>query len=139
MPLMKVGEITRCFRCSPSISPTVTSEQRLPDSLLLLLLVLPRAISPLSVLLSLVLKHAQLLPQFRAVLALLLMPAGLWPEISNLVLIVLLISVHLSPLGELALTMACKIPHPCGLGWHHAKWNKSETDKHCAISLTHGA
>ena len=99
----------------------------------------PRAISPLSVLLSLVLKHAQLLPQFRAVLALLLMPAGLWPEISNLVLIVLLISVHLSPLGELALTMACKIPHPCGLGWHHAKWNKSETDKHCAISLTHGA
>ena len=59
---MKVGEITRCFRCSPSISPTVTSEQRLPGGLLLRLLVLPRAISPLSVLLSLVLKHAQLLP-----------------------------------------------------------------------------
>ena len=136
---MKEGEITRCFRCSPSISPTVASEQRLPGSLLLLLLVLPRVISPLSVLLSLVLKHAQLLPS-----------SGLsWLCFSCLqdsgqrfpcwLLIVILILVHLSPLGELALTMACKILHPCGLGWHHAKWNKSDTDKHCAISLTHGA
>ena len=136
---MKVGEITRCFRCSPSISPTVTSEQRLPGGLLLRLLVLPRAISPLYVLLSLVLKHAQLLPGswLSWLCSSCLQDSG--QRFPTWLLIVILISVHLSPLGELALTMACKIPHPCGLGWHHAKWNKSETDKHCAISLIHGA